>query len=35
MQLRAALENGGTDWFSLGLTLEAGDQRLDLAPLVG
>jgi superfamily II DNA or RNA helicase len=35
VQIRAALENGGTDWFSLGLTLEAGGQRLDLAPLIG
>lgn len=34
VQIRAALESGGTDWFSLGLTLEAGGQRLDLAPLV-
>ncbi|MBP7240817.1 DEAD/DEAH box helicase [Amaricoccus sp.] len=35
VQLRAALEQGGGDWFSLGLTLEAGGQRIDLAPLVG
>jgi len=35
VQLRAALKQEGGDWFSLGLTLEAGDQRLDLAPLVG
>ena len=35
VQICAALESGGTDWFSLGLTLEAGGQRIDLAPLVG
>jgi hypothetical protein len=35
VQIRAGLESGGTDWFSLGLTLEAGGQRIDLAPLLG
>ena len=34
VQIRAALESSGTDWFSLGLTLEAGGQRIDLAPLI-
>lgn len=35
VQLRATLQQGGTDWFSLGLTFAAGGQSLDLAPLVG
>jgi superfamily II DNA or RNA helicase len=35
VQIRAGLESGGTEWFSLGLTLEAGGQRIDFAPLLG
>jgi superfamily II DNA or RNA helicase len=34
VEIRAALDEGDGGWFSVGLSLIAGDQRLDLAPLL-